>query len=71
LHCPEWELQLLASPHATRILDPLVQDENIPFAPAKELDVDIPIDNWGKGDDFIDDRIAIAPNFNNIQNRAI
>jgi hypothetical protein len=41
------------------------------FKQARSLDVDIPLDTWGKVDDFIDDGIMNVPDLQDNRNRAI
>jgi len=71
LHCPDWQPEKVHSPHSNLILDPLLLEDSVPFRQAKELDIDIPVDDWGRIDDFIDDGIAIVPDIGNNRNRAI
>ncbi len=70
-HCQDWDPSILYSPHANKIADPLLQPDEIAFKQAKSLDVSIPLDSWGKVDDFIDDGIVIIPDINQNKNRAI
>jgi len=44
---------------------------NIPFAPATDLDVQIPDDDMGRIDDFIDDGIVIIPGMKDNKNRGV
>jgi len=71
LHCLEWEPKVISSPHAEKLQDPILLDQQFPFTQAKELDVDIPNDNWGRVDNFIDDGIVIVPDLQDNRNRAI
>jgi hypothetical protein len=71
LHCPHWDPSKLFSPHAEKVLPPQYLKENIPFATAKDIDVDIPPDDWGKVDDFIDDGIVVVPDIGDNKIRAI
>jgi hypothetical protein len=64
LHCQEWDPSVLSSPHAKKISDPILQPTQKKFKQAKSLDVGIPLDTWGKLDDFIDDGIVIIPDIN-------
>jgi hypothetical protein len=71
LHCPDWQPEKVHSPHSNLILDPLLLEDSVPFRQAKELDVDIPVDDWGCINDFIDDGIAIVPDIGNNRNREL
>jgi hypothetical protein len=71
LHCQEWDPKVISSPHADKLQDPILLDQQIPFVQAKDLDVDIPNDNWGRVDNFIDDGIVIVPDLKDNRNRAI
>jgi hypothetical protein len=46
-------------------------DESVPYSQAKELDAEIPLDDHGRVDDFIDDGIVIAPDMNKNSSRAL
>jgi hypothetical protein len=61
LHCPDWDPSKLASPHADKVSPPQYLNEAIPFTAAKDIDVVILPDDWGKVDDFIDDGIVVVP----------
>jgi hypothetical protein len=71
LHCPHWDPSKLFSPHAEKVPPPKYLNESIPYATAKDIDVDIPPDDWGKVDDFIDDGIVVVPDIGNNKTRAI
>ncbi len=71
LHCQDWDPKTLSSPHASRISDPILQPVEMEFKQVKSIDVSIPLDVWGKVDDFIDDGIVIIPDLQNNQDRAI
>jgi hypothetical protein len=71
LHCPDWDPSSTFSPHADKVPDPVLLPASVDFKQAKSLDVDIPLDTWGKVDDFIDDGIVIIPDLNTNQNHAI
>jgi hypothetical protein len=71
LHCPEWDPNEVYSPHSHSLSDTVELDNSIPFGQAKELDVDIPVDDWGRIDDFIDDGIAIVPDLGQNRNHAV
>jgi hypothetical protein len=71
LHCKDWDPAVLSSPHAAKLSNPLLQPTEIQFKQAKDLDVSIPLDTWGKIDEFIDDGIVIVPDINQNRNRAV
>jgi hypothetical protein len=71
LHCLHWDPKMLQSPHAHRLSNPRLLDDSIPFGQPKKLDVEIPIDDWGRIDDFIDDGIAIVLDLGDNKNRAV
>jgi hypothetical protein len=71
LHCPHWDPSKLTSPHAEKVSPPQYLNEAIPFTAVKDIDVDIPPDDWGKVDDFIDDGIVVVPDIGDNKIRAI
>jgi hypothetical protein len=71
LHCHDWDPSLLSSPHQIKLPPTQYLDDSIPFAPAAELDVDLPNDDMGRIDDFIDDGIAIVPDISNNKLRGV
>ncbi len=71
LHCSEWDPSTLYSPHQSELPPPSYLPDTIPFSSASELDVDIPHDDMGRIDDFIDDGIAIVPDIGNNKNRGV
>jgi hypothetical protein len=71
LHCKEWDPNLLHSPYHHLLPPPIYLDDSIPFNQAADLDVDIPPDDMGRIDDFIDDGIAIVPDIDNNKNRGV
>ncbi len=71
LHCPGWSPISLCSPHSQKISKPILLRSEVLFKPAKSLDVDIPLDNWGKVDDYIDDGIVIVLDINGNRDRAV
>jgi hypothetical protein len=71
LHCPDWDPNEIYSPHSHSLSEPVELDDSIPFGQAKELDVDVLVDDWGRIDDFIDDGITIVPDLGQNQNRAV
>jgi hypothetical protein len=71
LHCQDWNPSTLRSPHQSKLLHPKYLPDSIPFAKAYELDIDIPNDDMGRIDDFIDDGIAIAPDIGSNKDRGV
>jgi hypothetical protein len=71
LHCTEWDPNLLHSPHKHRLPPPSYLDSSIPFSPAADLDVNIPNDDMGCVDDFIDDSIVIILNIGSNKERGV
>jgi hypothetical protein len=71
LHCEAWDPTILRSPNDTKLGEASIQDFSIPFAPAKNLDVALEPDDFGKIDIFIDDGLAITPDINKNRFRAI
>jgi hypothetical protein len=71
LHCPQWDPQRLKSPHSALLKDPLVLGPEIPFSPAKSLDVKLDPDDFGKVDIFIDDGMVVIPDLNSNRDRAV
>jgi hypothetical protein len=61
LHANEWDPRLIFSPHAPKIPDPILLDDDIPFGTAKELDVNITANCNGCVDDFVDDGVVVVP----------
>jgi hypothetical protein len=51
----------LSSPHHIKLPPAHYLDDTTHFTPAAELDVEIPNDDMGQIDDFIDDGIVIVP----------
>ncbi len=52
LHDKNWNPDTLHSPHQKRLPPPQYLEDDIPFSPAAELDVDIPTDDMGCIDDL-------------------
>jgi hypothetical protein len=71
LHCTKWQPNLLKSPHQASLPIHKYLDDSVPYAPAAELDVEIPPDDMGRIDDFIDDGIAIVPDISNNKDRGV
>ena len=64
LHAPNWNPKEVFSPHANRIPEPIIFDDSVPFRPAAELDVELPVDCYGCVDDFVDDGMVLTPDIN-------
>jgi len=71
LHCPDWDPSSTSFLHADKVPGPVLLPANVAFKQAKSLDVDTPLDTWGKVDDFIDDGIKIIPHLNTDRKCAI
>jgi hypothetical protein len=71
LHAPDWNPDNISSPHSSLLQNPVLLDDSIEFAQAKQLDVDMPVDDWGRADDFVDDGIVIIPDLNENRKRAV
>ena len=56
----DWDKEELCSPHIESITPPLVQDTSLHFGIAREADVVVPAEKYGKLDDFIDDIISVG-----------
>jgi hypothetical protein len=69
--CGDWDPATLASPHVAKLSNPSLLPIDVTFKQAKSLDVSIPLDTWGKVDDFIDNGIVIVPDSHQNRNRAI
>lgn len=61
LHPRDWDPGFLSSPHHIKLPPTHYLDDTTHFTPAAELDVEIPNDDMGQIDDFIDDGIVIVP----------
>ena len=61
LHADDWNPRTFFSPHASKIPDPILLPDTIPFGIAKELDVDITASQNGCIDDFVDDGVVVVP----------
>lgn len=70
-HGPGWNPIINTSPHATSFGQTINLNSDIPCAVAKDLDVIIPPDDWGRVDDFIDNGILIVPDLKENSNRVI
>ena len=65
LTCKTWDHTIVKSDYTTKIPPAVDLDPSIPFAQARELIVDLPIEDEGKTDVFIDDLISVAVDINN------
>jgi hypothetical protein len=61
LQCKEWDHSSLFDPISKSVLPPNPLDENIPYHKSKNLAIELPQNNTGKVDIYIDDTIAITP----------
>ena len=61
LVCDSWDPNTLHSPLRSKIPPRKSLDPNIPFAPTYETSVNIPTEDKGKTNVYIDDNIAIGP----------
>ena len=65
LACPEWDLASTHSPHKSKIKQPRILPDNIPFATALQADVDVDPLIHGKVDCYIDDLIPVVLHIDN------
>ena len=65
LGCDKWDPSSLHSPQQHLVPDTISLDADIPFASARDTIVDIPAEDHGKCDVYIDDTIAIGPDIPN------
>ena len=63
LHCDEWDPSEIHSPLQQTMPEPKPLPLHITFAPAKSLIVAFPPEDHGKVDVYIDDTVAIGPDF--------
>jgi hypothetical protein len=61
LHSLDWDPLTLHSPHTISLPMEIDLPDQPPFAPGKVLDVDIPLDVFGKVEIYIDDGITVVP----------
>jgi hypothetical protein len=61
LHASDWDPRKIFSPHASKIPEPILLADEIPFGAAKDLDVDISANCNGCIDDFVDDGVVVVP----------
>ena len=65
LNCSDWNWEDIHSPYLSKIPKEKPLDDSVPFAQAVgELSVDLPIEDQGKADVFVDDIISVAPDIN-------
>ena len=55
LACDDWDPREIHSAHAHLIPPPCFLDDEVPFAPAESLQVDVPVNIHGKADCYVDD----------------
>ena len=60
LHCPDWDPTKLHSPIQIKFPRPSLLPDSTPFSVARDTIVDIPAEDSGKCDVYIDDTIAIG-----------
>ena len=58
--CKDWDEKEICSPHVKSIPPPKLLDSLIPFGQARPADVVVPINEFGKLDDFIDDVMSVG-----------
>ena len=61
LRCSSWDQNELRSSNSDLVQEPKYAPDNIPLAPGRPLLVDVPVDEQGKLDVFIDDVIGVQP----------
>ena len=64
LECENWNHEKVLSDYHSKILMAKPTKEDVPYARARELSVNLPIEDRGKTDVFIDDIISVAPDLN-------
>ena len=64
LDCNEWQWNEIHSSYLAKIPNAIALDESIPYAQARKLSVDLPVEDNGKADVFVDDIISVAPDIN-------
>ena len=69
LGCDDWDPSSLHSPQQHLVPDTIFLNAEIPFAAARDTIVDIPAEDQGKCDVYIDDTIAIGPDIPNNTSR--
>ncbi len=71
LHCIGWDQQSFYDEFSDSIPPPIYLPEDLPFKSAKDLSVNIPPNDIGKVDVYIDDNIVIIPDIGDNHIRAI
>jgi hypothetical protein len=71
IQCASWDYQNFYDELSDSIPNPISLPDNIPFTPARELSVEIPTNDLGKVDVFIDNNIAITPDIGDNTTRVI
>ena len=69
LACKSWDENQICSDFIKNIPPAKNMNNNIPFAEASELSVDIPVEDTGKFDVYVDDFIGITVDIGNNKNR--
>ena len=64
-----WDHKTVYSDIIHELPNPIPLDDNIPFAEAKDLSVEIPIEDCGKTDVYVDDFITIGPDIDDTLER--
>jgi len=64
IQCSSWDFLSFYDEKANRIPGPIRLPPDVTFAQAKEMSVDVPVNDFGKVDVFIDDTIAVTPDLN-------
>ena len=60
LEYEDWDVETTHSPHISKIPEPLILNDDIPFSPAFQADVHVPPLPHGKVDGYIDDLIPVV-----------
>ena len=71
IHCKSWDYNTLYDNLSDSIPPPVSLPDNVPFAQTRELSINIPVNDLGKVDVFIDDYIAITPDIEDNTTRVI
>eukprot|EP00978_Attheya_sp_CCMP212_P032147 scaffold124038_cov24-Attheya_sp.AAC.3 len=70
LSCSSWNPSELHSPLQDKIPPPKSLPDSIPFAPGLEMIVDIPAEDQGKRDIYLDDGVTVSPDIGDNLHRA-
>ena len=68
-HDKKWVPKLLHSPNQHLIPPPTLLPDNIPFAPGKDLIVNIDVDDHGTHEMYLDDLIGLMIDLPNLDNQ--